>query len=407
MKDLFIELTWVMLLVNMLSQRLLLMEAMKKLSEHLATRLTELTRMREKGIKLIGYAPGGYLPEELIYASGAVPIGLIRGGDPEPVAESAAYVPRFIDTFCRAQIGYRMLGEEPLYQMIDLLVVPVTDHNIKVIADCFNFFADANVFRFGVPHQKDEHALDYYLAGLNQFKEKLEEFTGNKIENGRLTEAIDLCNKMRSLLKEISLLRRSERPPITGHEFVKLNHASFVADKTILIDVLESIHQELREKPPSSPKGPRILLTGSTLAMGDYKVLEMTEGAGATIVIEEFAEGIRHYWENVQVDGDIMEALADRYFRRRVPPAWFRPSRERLDYLIKLAKDFNVDGIIWYQLMYRSSYDIQSFYFEKMLKKELDIPMLKIESDYDVSERGPLKTRIETFVEIIKVGGGS
>ena len=383
------------------------MEAMKKLSDHLATRLTELTRMRESGVKLIGYAPGGYMPEELVYASGAVPIGLIRGGDPEPVAESAAYVPRFIDTFCRSQIGYRMLGEEPLYQMIDLLIVPITDHNIKAIADCFNFFANANVFRFGVPHQKDEHAFVYYLAGLHSLKEKLEEFTGNKIENGRLREAIYLCNRMRELLKEISLLRRSEGPHITGQEFVKLNHASFVADKTILIDALESIHQELRKKPLPSPKGPRILLTGSTLAMGDYKVLEMAEEAGATIVVEEFAEGIRHYWENVEVNGDLMEALADRYFRRRVPPAWFRPSRERLDYLIELAKDFNVDGIIWYQLMYRSSYDIQAYYFERILKNDLGIPMLKLESDYDVSERGPLRTRIETFIEIIKAGRGS
>ena len=383
------------------------MESMKKLSDHLATRLTELTRMQGKGTKLIGYTPGGYMPEELVYACGAVPVGLIRGGDPEPVAESAAYVPRFIDTFCRSQIGYRMLGEEPLYQMIDLLVVPVTDHNIKAIADCFNFFANANVFRFGVPHQKDEHAFEYYLAGLHKLKEKLEEFTGNKIENGRLREAIDLCNKMRELLREISLLRLSEQPPITGQEFVRLNHASFIADKTVLISVLESIHEELKEKPSTNPKGPRILLTGSTLAMGDYKVLDIAEEAGAAIVVEEFAEGIRHYWENVQVNGDLMESLADRYFRRRMPPAWFRPSRERLDYLIELAKDFNVDGIIWYQLMYRSSYDIQSFYFEKILKKELDIPMLKIESDYDVSERGPLRTRIETFVEIIKAGGGN
>ena len=383
------------------------MEAMKKLSDHLATRLIELTHMQGKGTKLIGYTPGGYMPEELVYACGAIPVGLIRGGDPEPVAESAAYVPRFIDTFCRSQIGYRMLGEEPLYQMIDLLVVPVTDHNIKAIADCFNFFADANVFRFGVPHQKDEHAFEYYLAGLHKLKEKLEEFTGNKIENGRLREAIDLCNKMRELLREISLLRLSEQPPITGQEFVRLNHASFVADKTVLISVLESIHEELKKRPTASPKGPRILLTGSTLAMGDYKVLDIAEEAGASIVVEEFAEGIRHYWENVQVNGDLMESLADRYFRRRMPPAWFRPSRERLDYLIELAKDFNVDGIIWYQLMYRSSYDIQSFYFEKILKKELDIPMLKIESDYDVSERGPLRTRIETFVEIIKAGGGN
>jgi len=382
------------------------MEAMKKLSDHLATRLTELTRLRKSGTKLIGYAPGGYMPEELVYAAGAVPAGLIRGGDPEPVAESAAYVPRFIDTFCRSQIGYRMMGGDPLYEIIDLLVVPVTDHNIKTIADCFNFFTNTNVFRFGVPHQKDEYAFEYYLAGLHALKNKLEEFTGNKIEDRKLGEAIDLSNRMRELLNEISLLRLSERPPITGLEFAKLNHASFIADRAVFIDALKSIHKELKQKPPSGPKGPRILLTGSTLAMGDYKVLEIAENAGANIVIEEFAEGLRHYWENVHVNGDLMQALADRYFRRRVPPAWFRPSRERLDYLIKLARDFNIDGIIWYQLMYRSSYDIQAFYFEKLLKKELDIPMLKVESDYDVSERGPLRTRVETFVEIIKARGG-
>ena len=382
------------------------MEAMKKLSDHLATRLTELTRLRKSGTKLIGYAPGGYMPEELVYAAGAVPVGLIRGGDPEPVAESAAYVPRFIDTFCRSQIGYRMMGGDPLYEIIDLLVVPVTDHNIKTIADCFNFFTNTNVFRFGVPHQKDEHAFEYYLAGLHAFKNKLEEFTGNKIEDRKLREAIDLSNRMRELLKEISLLRLSERPPITGLEFAKLNHASFIADKAVFIDALKSINRELKQKSSSGSEGPRILLTGSTLAMGDYKVLEIAENTGASIVVEEFAEGLRHYWDNVHVNGDLMQALADRYFRRRVPPAWFRPSRERLDYLIKLARDFNIDGIIWYQLMYRSSYDIQAFYFEKLLKKELDVPMLKVESDYDVSERGPLRTRIETFVEIIKAGGG-
>ena len=382
------------------------MEAMKRLSDHLATRVTELARLQKGGTKVIGYAPGGFMPEELVYACGAVPVGLIRGGDPEPVAESAAYVPRFIDTFCRAQIGYRMLGEDLLYKMIDLLVVPITDHNIKTIADCFNFFANANVFRFGIPHQKDEHAFDYYLAGLHALKEKLEGFTGNKIEDKRLSEAIVACNRMRELLKEISLLRLSPQPPLTGREFVKLNHASFIADKRFFIDALESIYKELSKKHASGAKRPRILLTGSTLAMGDYKVLEMAEETGASIVIEEFAEGMRHYEENVHPDGDLMAALADRYFRRRVPPAWFRPAKERMDYLMKLARDFKVDGVIWYQLMYRSSYDIQAFYFEKFLTRELNIPMLKIESDYDVSERGPLRTRIETFVEIIKAGGG-
>ena len=377
------------------------MKAMEKLSAHLGMRTMELMRMKEKGVKIVGYTPGGYMPEELVYACGAVPVGLIRGGDPEPVAESAAYIPRFIDTFCRSQIWNRMLGEEPLYQMIDLLVCPITDNNNRAIADCWNFYTDVDVFRFGVPHRKDdEDAFKYYLEGLHLLKEKLEGLTGTRIEDGRLKEGIDLWNRMRGLLREISLLRQSERPPIGGQEFVRLNHASFYADKPALIEVLSSLREELKEK--EAPKGPRVLLTGSTLAMGDYKVLDLIEEAGAAVVIEEFAEGIRHYWEKVEVDGDPMEALADRYFRRRMPPAWFRPSREGIDFIIKLARDFKVDGVIWYQLMYREGYDIQSFYFADILRKELDIPMLKIESDYDVSEKGPFRTRIETFVETIR-----
>ena len=375
------------------------MDARQMLSAHLERRLIELKRVRDGGAKVVGYTPGGFMPEELVYACGGVPVGLIRGGDPEPVAQGVAYIPRFIDTFCRSQIGYRMLGE-PLYQMIDLLVAPITDNNSRAIADCWDFYTDVDVFRFGVPHNKDEDAFNYYLEGLHLLRESLENLTGTRLSDERLKEAIDLCNRERGLLKEISLLRQSEPPAITGKEFIRLNHASFYADKATFVEVLGSLLEELKKEAPPL-KGSRILLTGSTLALGDYKVLDLLESAGASVVIEEFAEGVRHYWEQVQVGGDLMEALADRYLRRRVPPAWFRPSRERMDFVIKLARDFKVDGVFWYQLMYRDSYDIQSFYFEKILQEQTGLPMLKIQSDYDVSEKGPFKTRIETFLEII------
>jgi benzoyl-CoA reductase/2-hydroxyglutaryl-CoA dehydratase subunit BcrC/BadD/HgdB len=115
------------------------MEALHKLEEHLRTRVDEIAKIKRDGGKIIGYLPGSYMPEELVYACGAIPIQLIRGGDPEPVAISAGYVPRFLDTFCRSQIGYKILGDEPLYDLIDLLVAPVTDNNIRSIADCWNF----------------------------------------------------------------------------------------------------------------------------------------------------------------------------------------------------------------------------------------------------------------------------
>jgi len=379
-------------------------EAREKLAAHLRNRIVELRRLREKGHKIIGYTPGGYMPEELVYACEAtpVPVGLIRGGEREPVATAGAYLPRWFDTFCRAQIGYRVLKEEALYNMIDLLVAPVTDNNNRAIADTWDFYTDIEVFRFGVPHTKHDNGFDYYLSGISRLKEKLEDLTGTEITESRLREAITLSDTERELLRDISLMRKAERPPISGRDFMELNHASFLADKKVMVEALESLYAELKEKEAPVPKGPRILLTGSTLAFGDYKIYDLIAGIGAEVVIEEFAEGIRHYWEQVIPDGNLMQALADRYFRRRVPPAWFRPGRERLDFLVKLAKDFNVNGVIWYQLMYRDSYDIESYYFPEILRRETGLSMLKITSDYDYAELGPFRTRIETFVQTIK-----
>jgi benzoyl-CoA reductase/2-hydroxyglutaryl-CoA dehydratase subunit BcrC/BadD/HgdB len=87
---------------------------------------------------------------------------------------------------------------------------------------------------------------------------------------------------------------------------------------------------------------------------------------------------------------------------RRVPPAWFRPGKERLEFLVQLATDFNVTGVIWYQLMYRESYKLESFYFPDILKRETGLPMLTVESDYEPEETGVLRTRIEAFLETIR-----
>lgn len=169
-----------------------------------------------------------------------------------------------------------------------------------------------------------------------------------------------------------------------------------------MVKLLESFCQELEHQSPPPQKGPRILLTGSTLAQGDSKILDLIEEAGGIVVVEEFAEGIRPYWEDVKLDGDLMAALADCHFMRRVPPAWFRPGKERLEFLVQLATDFNVTGVIWYQLMYRESYKLESFYFPDILKRETGLPMLTVESDYEPEETGVLRTRIEAFLETIR-----
>jgi benzoyl-CoA reductase/2-hydroxyglutaryl-CoA dehydratase subunit BcrC/BadD/HgdB len=379
------------------------MKALEKLDAHLKTRLTDFKKAKEQGGKIIGYPAGGYLPEELVLACEAIPICFIQAGDNDILTDAGAYLCRWFDPFWRSQIGYLTSRKDPYYTIVDLIVVPVTDNHVRAFSNTVGYYTpEIESLVFGVPHVKDEYALQYYLHGINRLKKELEEFTGVELTESRLKQAIRLCNRERELLREISLMRKSDNLIVDSKDFVALNHGSFLADKEVMVEILESFIKELKEATPQPKNGPRILFTGSTLARGDSKVMDLIEDTGGVIVMEEFAEGIRPYWGKVKLEGDLMANLAESYFMDRVCPGWFRPGTERLDFLIKLAKDYTVEGLVWYQLMYRESYKVESYFFPDRLKKETGLPMLIVESEYDAMETGPMKTRIETFIDTIR-----
>ena len=379
------------------------MNALAKLDTHLKRRLKDFSNAKEQGRKIIGYSAGGYLPEELILACDAIPLCFIQTGNNTIIRKAGAYTCRWFDPFWRSQIGYLTSGKDPYYSTVDLIVVPITDNHVRNFSNIVGYYTpEIESFVFGVPHIKDKIAFEYYLQGIVRLKDKLEEFTGIEITESKLRRSIELCNRERELFRKISLMRKSENVSVTSKDFVALNHGSFLADKETMVDILELFIKEVNNNTPISRDIPRILFPGSTLARGDSKVMDIISDCGGMIVIEEFAEGIRPYWGMVKLEGDLIANLAETYFMERVCPGWFRPGTERLDFLIKLAKDYNTVGLIWYQLMYRESYKVESYFFPAILKKKTGIPMLVLESEYDTMETGPMKTRIETFMETIR-----
>jgi benzoyl-CoA reductase/2-hydroxyglutaryl-CoA dehydratase subunit BcrC/BadD/HgdB len=385
----------------------MLMDA-ERLAAHLRDRPASLRKAKEEGLKIIGYFPGGYVPEEIIYASGAIPVCLADGGDSRPADTALSVVPRIVCPFARAQIGERLLKVNPYYNMIDMLIAPITCQHLRKVAEVWEYYGEMEVFKLGVPHNFDgDFELEYYEDRLRALKDRLETFTGNQITDDRIRGAIELYNRMRESLKTISLMRRSSSPPLSALDFVKLNHGSFYADPVFMVDVLGSLQEEL-EKGTQIDRADkvRLLLVGPNLAHGDYTILELVDAAGGEIVVEELSEGIRYYWGQIENSGDPFHSLANGYFRDRLPCAFMRRSvRRRLDFIFNLIDDFNVSGVIWYELLCCETYDQESYVLaEKM--QELHIPILIVESDYDVSKgsSGSLKTRIDALIEIVKGG---
>lgn len=382
------------------------MQPFDVLEQRLAARPKQLQQAKESGIKLVGFSGLGYVPEEIIHAAGACGIRLIRGGDPEALAAAAGYMDRILCPFSRAQFGYYILEEEQRYQMIDYFVCAITCQHMRRVADAFEFYTELPVLRIGVPHNyTSAPALQYYRAMLEEMKAGIERLLGCRIPADRLRSSVMLYNRLRDLLHEISLLRKTNPPGITGKDFFRLMHASFYLDPQEMIDILEKVLAQLTaSQTPAPHRGPRILLTGNMLAVGDYKVIDLIEQAGGSIISEQFCGGVRHYDNPIALNGDLMDSIARRYLTGRAPCAFMRPSKARLDYVVELARQFAADGIIWYQLRYCETYTMEFYYFNT-LAKNAGIPVLQLESEYDVEERGTLLNRIEGFIESLERRG--
>jgi benzoyl-CoA reductase/2-hydroxyglutaryl-CoA dehydratase subunit BcrC/BadD/HgdB len=66
-----------------------------------------------------------------------------------------------------------------------------------------------------------------------------------------------------------------------------------------------------------------------------------------------------------------------------------------------MAKELNIDGVIYYALMFCQPYAYEAFKIGKALK-DARIPMLSIETDYSMGDVQQLKTRVEAFVEMLR-----
>ena len=377
----------------------------KELSELLEIRPEQIRQERKRGTKVIAFFPGNYVPEEILFAAGTVPICLTHGGQGDAVQASRDLVPDIICPFARAQVGELVLQTNPFYKEIDMLIAPVTCQHLKKTADIWEYRTDMEIFKLGVPPQYDtDFGMDYFVGRLKTMMERVASVSGNRLTDEKLVEAIALYNRMRALFRSISRLRKNNPPIVSFSDFLFLNHLSFYLDPAVMVAALEKIQhrfERLTQSAESSDK-PRILLIGPNVAFGDNTISKLVESVNAEIVTEEVCEGIRSYWTDVNTEGDPVRALAEGYLKNKLPCAFMRKSADRrLDFVDRLIDEFSISGVLWYELLGCETYDAESYFFAKKME-EREMPMLVVESDYGPSALQQLVVRMEAFVEQIR-----
>ncbi len=129
----------------------------------------------------------------------------------------------------------------------------------------------------------------------------------------------------------------------------------------------------------------------------------MLRSAGALVVGDETCTGTRYFEHTVaETDGDVdaqLAALAERYLK--IDCACFSPNDERIESVVRLAREYRADGVIQYILQYCHTYNVEAINVAAALKKA-GVPSLKLETDYSEEDAGQLRTRIEALLERVR-----
>jgi len=350
-------------------------------------------------LKKVGYLCT-YTPLELINASGAAHLRLFKAGDTDIVASGEQITQSVFCDFTKSVLGAFKEGD-PLYTSLDKVYTFYTCDCIKKVGEAFGaFFKPSEVFNTPRLRHKDS-SRDFYLSEILHFKDDLEKLTGRIIEPESVRTHIKEYNKVRTLLRKISDLRKRDNPPLTGKDFLELIKGYYYLPPERLIDLYMEVYNQLSAVPDTGAKRIRLLMAGGIVADGDRRLLDLIEDEmGARVVAEDHCSGLKTIANPIDEDGDPFRALAHAYLDQ-APCSRMKPLQDRVDFSSRLADEYAVDGVVYAYLKFCPCYgQIKNEFFRLFQQK--DLPLLEIPVDYSKSDIGQIKTRVEAFVEVLK-----
>lgn len=332
-------------------------------------------------------------PEEIILAADMVPVRLF-GNPTIDIDKANEHVPPNHCVWARNILEQAIEGlDRDIKGVITTHGCDCTNREFDIWLECLNL---EFLFFLNAPLKRDNSALNFFIEDIKELIAQLEEKFNVEIRTEKLQISIKKMNQIRSLLREISQFR--SKMVLKGSEFHALVKEVQQQDKDKMIKKLEKKLEELKQsKSFSNDNLKKILLTGSVI--DDTEFVEFLERLGFQIVIDDLCLGTKYFWNNVDETEEPIKALAEYHLKKPMYSTKF-PSYERFEVLKNLTETYRVDGVIDIANKFCEPVLYTHPYFNKKFK-EIGIPYLFVEIEYNRESYKQLSTRFETFYEII------
>ena len=372
-----------------------LMQNLARLTQACKNPKGQLEYYLGQGKKVIGCFPP-YAPEELVYACGMIPMGLWGGHTELKLVKS--YLPAFACPIMQSNLEFGLKGT---YEGLSAVIIP---------AICDTLRCMTQNWRFGVPsipmipivypqNRTSPASVDYLISEYETVLVMLATITGNQMSEKALCAAIDIYNHHHVIMRQFNQLANNHLDIITPKVRHTVNKSAFFFDKKEHTAIVEEIIRALQERPVHEFSGKRVVLTG--IVCEPDALLDVFEENHIAVVADDLAQENRQIRSDTpEKGGGGLKRLALQWNARRGCSLIHELGKPRGPMLVNMCRETQANGVINCMMKFCDPEEYDQPYFEADLR-EAGYPCLTIEIDSQNQSYEQIRTRVESFCEMI------
>lgn len=349
--------------------------------------------------RVIGIFPM-HFPGELAHAAGALPIVLQE--DQEPITVGLGSLFSFYCGYNRSIVDQALRGE---FGFLDAIMFG--DHCVQLLGTA-DILRDRSpelpiLFNQLITSLSAPWAEEETRRAFAQLWKELEALVGHTISPEDVGESIRLFNRNRALIRQIYQLRREGRLSLSGRSLQLIVKSGMTMETRAHTALLEAFLEKAEIHPPA-PRGVRVYLSGHLCQAPKPEILDLIEECGGLVVDDDLYHGYRFVATDIDESGDPLDAFAHWHLERnkRVPCPTVSDETADLDrFLLGAVERSKAQGLIILQVKYCEPH----MFFYPEIKETFEregVPHLLVETEHEQMPMEALKTRLETFMEIVK-----
>jgi benzoyl-CoA reductase subunit C len=356
--------------------------------------------------KVIGYMPY-YVPRELIHAAGALPLGILGGGDQLEVIHGDAYYQSYI---CRIPRSTIELGVSGRLDFVDGMLFPSICDVIRNLSGMWKLMFPTKGARYVDLPQNFEDGVggEFYKSELNEIREWLANITGRPVSDEAVRASIVVFNENRRLVREAYALRAKQPWNVPSSELYLLLRAGLVMPvedhNQLMRDYLSSVREVERPMKDNS----RVVVSGSFCEQPPLNLIKSIELAGCYIVDDDFMLVTRWEHSDVATDGDPIGNLAYAFLHdsNSTPPKYEPDQAKKGLYLVDSVRRNRAEGVIFAMPSFCDPALLERPMLQAVLKQH-GVPNIAFKYAENSGQMQPIREQAGTFADSIKLWSGA